>query len=136
STAPIPEEIQTKRDRKAKRENQDGGAAPRPKKRNAAAQTKKLKKQLAGLDMADRMVRELMKAGLHTLAGTAVKTYENLAKELGNYYLPGPQLFIMRLVQQMQLLQANPEGEAAHFQNASTILVQLASTIKKARVYL
>ncbi|MFQ9798428.1 MAG: hypothetical protein ACLR23_05295 [Clostridia bacterium] len=81
--------------------------------------------------MADRMVRELMKAGLHTLAGTAVKTYENLAKELGNYYLPGPQLFIMRLVQQMQLLQANPEGEAAHFQNASTILVQLASTIKK-----
>lgn len=133
STAPIPEEIQTKRDRKAKRENQNEEAGPRPKKSNAAAQTKKLKKQLVGLDMADQMVQELMKAGLHTLSGTAVKTYENLAKELGNYYLPGPQLLILRLVQQMQSLQANPEGEAAYYQNASAILIQLASTIKKAR---
>ena len=50
--------------------------------------TKKLKKQLEGLDLAEKVVRELVEAGLGTLNGTSVKVYQDLAKQLGHYLVP------------------------------------------------
>lgn len=42
------------------------------------------------LDMAQRMIDDLLAAGLSTLAGTSIQSYEKLAKDLGSYYLTGP----------------------------------------------
>ena len=59
-----------------------------------AAQSKRLKKQLEGLDMAEKMAGDLLSAGIGTLGGASAQTYEKLAKDLGNYYLAGPQTFL------------------------------------------
>lgn len=139
-TADIPQDIADKRAKKEAREEKkaEKGKAEEtvPKKVNTAARTKKLKKQLEGLDMAEKMVNELLTAGLNTLAGTAVSTYQNLAKELGNYYLPGPQLLVSRMVMEMEAIQEKPEEAHRHYQNATRLLLQLSSTIQKARSYL
>lgn len=137
-TAEIPQDIADKR---AKKEARAEKAAEKkeesaPKKVNTAARTKKLKKQLEGLDMAEKMVNELLTAGLNTLAGTAVSTYQSLAKELGNYYLPGPQLLVSRMVMEMEAIQDKPEEASRHYRNATRLLLQLSSTIQKARAYL
>ena len=66
---------------------------PKP---NTAAQKKKLAKQLEGLDMAERMVDDLLTSGLGALAGASAKTYDKLAKDLGSCYLTGPQTAFTR----------------------------------------
>lgn len=136
----IPADIVSKREKKEAREEKkeekgkDSGIAKAPKKTSKAARTKKLKKQLEGLDMAERMVRELTEAGLGTLGGTSVKVYQDLAKQLGDYYLPGPQRLVQSLVQEIQKLE---EGKGAcDYKDAVHILVYLRALIRKSRTYL
>lgn len=114
-TCEIPDDILKKRAKKTgKKENAQEGADDRPlteeeieKKKAAAeksaksakaARTKKLKKQLEGLGLAEKLVRDLIKAGLGTMGGAALKTYEQLSKQLGDYYLPGPQRLLNALI--------------------------------------
>ena len=60
-TADIPPDIAEKRAKQAARAaKKDAGEPPKPKKPNAAAQKKKLARQLEGLDMAGRMVEDLL----------------------------------------------------------------------------
>ena len=111
-TCEIPQTILDKRARKEAREEKkeekgrtDGEAkksTKASKPASLAARTKKLKKQLDGLAMAESMVNELLDAGLATLKGSSLKTYQDLAKQLGDYYLPGPERLIRTLILQMQ----------------------------------
>ena len=132
----IPQDILDKRAKKdvraGKKESQ--GDRPRaPKKTNQAARTKKLKKQLEGLDLAEKVVRELVEAGLGTLNGTSVKVYQDLAKQLGDYYLPGPQRLVQSLVLEVSRLKEDGKGD---YKEAVRILVFLRALIKKSRAYL
>ena len=103
----IPEDILKKREKKQSRdakaqEKEQGGAAESQstehteKKKAAsaragkAARARKIKKQLEGLALTARLLRELLRAGLGTMGGTALDTYRQLSKQLGDYYLPGP----------------------------------------------
>lgn len=136
----IPEDILQKRAKKAAKEET---AAPKPaKKTNKAARTKKLKKQLEGLDLAEQLVRELLENGLGTLSGTSVKKYQDLAKQLGDYYLPGPQRLIQSLALQVQLLNETKgpadagRGQEKDFCDAVHILIYLRALIVKSRAYL
>ena len=73
-------------------------------------------------------------AGLGTLGGTSVKVYQDLAKQLGDYYLPGPQRLVQSLVQEIQKLE---EGKGAcDYKDAVHILVYLRALIRKSRTYL
>ena len=100
----IPEDIQKKREKKLARaekaknnvENNDDSEENQKKKaasvkRAKTAKVKKIRKQLEGLELTKQLVSDLMKAGLGTMGGTTLKTYEQLSKQLGDYYLPGPQ---------------------------------------------
>ena len=132
----IPQDILDKRAKKdvraGKKESQ--GDRPRaPKKTNQAARTKKLKKQLEGLDLAEKVVRELVEAGLGTLNGTSVKVYQDLAKQLGDYYLPGPQRLVQSLVLEVSRLKEDGKGD---YKESVRILVFLRALIKKSRAYL
>lgn len=132
----IPQTILDKRAKKDAREGKKAEAKEKPKtakKTNQAARTKKLKKQLEGLDLAEQVVRELMQAGLGTLTGSSVKIYQDLAKQLGDYYLPGPQRLVQSLVLEIQNLQDNDTG---NYREAVAILVYLRALIKKSRTYL
>ena len=137
--AEIPEDIAGKRAkqaaRAAKKEAADS-APPKPKRTNTAAQKKKLTKQLEGLDMAERMVDDLLSSGLGTLAGSSAQTYDKLAKDLGSCYLTGPQTAFTRIALAVRTVQKDPEKAERAYAEALRILVALRSTIKKSRVFL
>ena len=141
AVAELPQDIADKRAKQAaraakKEEAGEAGTTAQPKKPNAAAQSKKIKKQLEGLDMAQRMIDDLLAAGLSTLAGTSIQSYEKLAKDLGSYYLTGPQLAFSRLALTVKAIQRDPANAARGYAEASRILVTPSSTIKKARAFL
>lgn len=129
----IPDDIINKRTKKQAKIEKSSEPAP-PEKVNKAARNKKIKKQLEGLALTEKVMNELMLAGLGTLKGTSIKTYQNLAKQLGDYYLPGPQLYINRLILEMEAIQA--DADMRHHENAVHILIQLRALIKKATEYL
>ena len=98
--AEVPADIAEKRAKQAARaekKEQAATAPAKPKKPNAAAQTKRINAQLKGLDLAGQMVDDLLAAGVGTLAGANAQTYEKLAKDLGSYYLTGPQAAFARM---------------------------------------
>ncbi len=148
SVCEIPEDIQKKRDRKqagAKKaqgsddvsELSDEEAA---KKKAAAeksaknARIKKIKKQMEGLLLAEKLVSDLMKAGIGTMGGTALKTYEQLSKQLGDYYLPGPQRLLNGLILEIAAFQK--DGKEEHYDAAIDIIEKFWTLIKKSKVYL
>ena len=82
------------------------------------------------------LVDELLTSGIGTLSGTSAQAFEKVAKELGNYYLTGPQNAFTRIALEARKIQQNPEGASEHYAEALRILISLHATIKKARVFL
>lgn len=152
----IPEDIQKKREKKQARaekaqagagaDNSENGAdsglseAEAEKKRAAAAKSarnariKKIKKQMEGLELAEKLLSDLMKAGLGTMGGTALNTYEQLAKQLGDYYLPGPQRLLKGLILEISAFQK--DGKEEHYEAAIDVIEKLWTLIKKSKGYL
>ena len=108
----------------------------KPKKTNSSAQKKKIAKQLEGLDLAQKLVDDLLTSGIGTLAGTSAQSFEKVAKDLGNYYLTGPQNAFTRMALEIRMIQQNPEKAGEHYAQALRILISLHATIKKSRVFL
>lgn len=140
-TAEIPHDIADKRARQAaraakKESTGDDDKSAKPKKPNAAAQKKKLSRQLEGLDMAEKMVDDLLTSGLGTLAGSSAQTFDKLAKDLGSCYLTGPQTTFVRIALAVRRVQTDPSQADAAYAEALRLLVALRSTIKKSRVFL
>lgn len=130
----IPADIIDKRNKQdARREKQ---ASAEPPKVNKAALSKKLKKQLEGLDLAEQCMKDMLNAGLGTLSGNSLKGYSDLAKQLGDYYLPGPQTLIKRILIEIEAIKEEPDQSTSHYRNAVQYLVQLQAVIKKARDFL
>lgn len=137
----IPDDILKKREKKQKSSGADkessGGTDTKKtasSKTSKAARTKKLKKQLEGLDLTTKLIQDLMKAGLGTMGGTALKTYEQLSKQLGDYYLPGPQRLLNGLIIEIAAFQK--DGKEEHYEAAINILEKLWTLIKKSKTYL
>lgn len=129
----IPESILEKRKKKAAGEKEKAKSAP-PKPVSKAARTKKLKKQLEGLDLTEKMIAELLNAGLGTLTGKSIQSYRELAKQLGDYYLPGPQIELRRLT--LEIVRLQEDKDESHYAAALHILTRLQALIQKARAYL
>lgn len=144
-TCEIPEDILKKRAKKAAKAKGDEEASDEQKEATAkkkassaktskAAKTKKIKKQLEGLDLTQKLVQDLIKAGLGTMGGTAIKTYEQLSKQLGDYYLPGPQRLLNGLM--IEVLAFQKDGNEEHYESAIVILEKLWTLVKKSQKYL
>lgn len=139
----IPEDILKKREKKQAKETKaqesasgaDGEAKKKaPSKSTQAARAKKLRKQLEGLSLLERLVQDLIRSGLGTFGGAALGTYRDLVKQLGDYYLPGPQRFLNGLVMEMEEFQK--DNDEAHYDNAIDVLERLWTLVKKSRAYL
>lgn len=150
----IPEDIQKKREKKQARdqkaEEKEAGEATgeldeaamqaaAKKKASAAksaksAKVKKIKKQLEGLELSSRLIQDLMRAGLGTMGGAAIKTYEQLSKQLGDYYLPGPQRLLNGLILEITAFQKDAGEE--HYEEAIRILEKFWTLVKKSEKYL
>lgn len=144
SPCELPETIREKREKKEKKaakaaEAKDnegtGKAAPaKTRKTSQAARIKKMKKQLEGLAVLRKMVDRLLESGLGTLTGQSLKTYRDLAKQFGDYYLPGPQILLNRLIAEGEAYQK--DGDNAHHEEIMQILVRLNALMKKSEMYL
>lgn len=136
-TAEIPQDLADKRAKQAARAvRKETAGPPKPKKTNAAAQTKRITRQLEGLDMAEKMASELLCAGIGSLGGSSSQTFDKLAKDLGNYYLTGPQAAFSRIALTVRAIQKDPGNAPAAYAEALRELVALRSTIKKSRAFL
>lgn len=148
----IPEDIIKKREKKQARDAKANGEdqpqkelteeekqkaqkkAASAAKASKNAKIKKLQKQLEGLDLKEKMIMDLMSAGLGTMAGAALSTYQQLAKQLGDYYLLGPQKLCNRLIIEITAFQK--DGNDAHYDAAIDVLEKLWSLTKKSRQYI
>lgn len=135
TTCEIPEDIISKRKKIAKKK--ENAADPtKAKKVNKSALTKKMQKQLEGLDLAKQFLKEVLQTGIASLSGKGLKTYADLAKQMGDYYLPGPQAMMQQILIDMENVQQYPEKERQYYNEILQGFIQLQSTIKKARVFL
>ncbi len=135
----IPGEILDKRARKEAREakKQSGEKKPASEKSlkaAAAARARKTRKQLEGLELLQKLTGELVHNGLASMGNVSLKTYRDLAKQLGDYYLPGPLVYLNRLILEMEACQK--DQDPGHYEHGVEILKKLRALEKKADVYL
>lgn len=132
----IPQDILDKRSKKEAREQKKAEKAEKPKKVTAqskAARTKKIKKQLEGLDLLRDLMARITDVGIAATASTPLKENQALAKQLGDYYLPGVQVIFNRFLYAMEKVQREKE---TNYSDAVDELVKLRYIEKRARVYL
>lgn len=144
----IPEDIQRKRGKLAAKsepakapEEMTPEELEKAEKKKAAAEKsarsskkKKLQKQLEGLDLVEKAVKDLISAGLGTMGGASLPTYQNLSKQLGDYYLNGPQRLFNRLM--IEITEFQKDNLEIHYDNAIDAIEKLYSLIKKSREYI
>ena len=112
-TAEIPQDILDKREKiearekkKAEKEIEKEQNPDKPKKTSTAskaAKTKKIKKQIEGLDLLKDVMSQITGSGVAACADKAFdKKYDELAKQLGDYYLPGVQIIFKRFLKYLR----------------------------------
>lgn len=105
AVAEVPADLAAKRAKNEARteKKQTEATAPppaSPKRASTAALAKKLRAQLAGLDLLDTVVRDLTRAGLANFNAKTARAVEDQAKQLGDAYLPGAQVALRALSMQ------------------------------------
>lgn len=145
----VPEDIVRKRDKKKARDNKEEKPESemteeerkKAEKKKASAKksaknarTKKLKSQLEGLSLADKIITNLVMAGLGTIGSASLKTYKDLVKQMGDYYLTGPQKLCNKLL--IEITKFQKDNNEEHYNNAIDVLKELRTLIKKSRQYI
>lgn len=143
----VPEDIARKREKIEKREEKakqaaSDDAAPKSEeelqkeaqKKKASADSaakKKIARQMEGLSLVSDFTNEMLSAGLGTINSGSVSKYQDLAKQLGDYYLNGLQLLLQRFILAVQA-DRSQVGEKELVEK----LVQLDQAAKKCRAWL
>ena len=139
--APVPPDLQAKREKLAVRAEKKAVEADKPKQVNTAALAKKVKAQLAGIDTLERLTHDLVRLGIGNMNAKLASQMARQADQLGDAYLPGARAALYRYLQ----LFADEEGDfvdrpAAQaervFSEALDQLARLHATIKQGRAYL
>ena len=138
----LPDSIREKREKKEKRAAKSGEKRPdgkgaegaKGKKASRGARVKKMKKQLEGISVLKKLMDRLLSFGLGALEGTSLKAYKDLSKQLGDYYLPGPQILLNWLILESEAYQK--DGDPSHQEQVIRILVHMNALIRKAESYL
>lgn len=138
----IPEDILAKREKKEKakakkeKESVEGVEKEKkaPSKTSKTARVKKINKQIEGLDLIKKISSQLLKVGLSTMGTVSLKEYKDIVKQLGDYYLPGPQILFQRLMLKIQ--EYKEDQNTIHYQQALECLKKLRAIEKKGREYL
>ncbi len=138
----LPDSIREKREKKEKRAAKSGEKRPdgkgaegaKGKKASRGARVKKMKKQLEGISVLKKLMDRLLSFGLGALEGTSLKAYKDLSKQLGDYYLPGPQILLNWLILESEAYQK--DGDSSHQEQVIRILVHMNALIRKAESYL
>lgn len=131
----IPADIIEKRNRKAasaeaKAKREESGEVKKP---NKAAAVKKMKKQLEGIELAEKFINEVISRGISSLGGCSTAAYEDLAKQLGDYYLPQPQNIVSEIIINIKKMSSDT---ATVCNEILRLIINLRSVIKKGKAFL
>ena len=137
-TADVPSDLAEKRDKLAARSEKKKEESAKPKTVNKEALAKKIKAQLDGLDLLEKLTLDLTRIGIGNMNAKSAREIEEKAKQLGNAYLPGAQAALHRYT---KLFNDGPDGKAvapgeAIFSEALDQLSRLHSLVKQGRAYL
>jgi hypothetical protein len=90
AVAPVPEDLQEKREKMQARAEKKP-EADKPRQVNLDALAKKIKAQLDGIDVLERLTNDLIQLGIGNMNPKLAREMEEQGKQLGNAYLPGAQ---------------------------------------------
>lgn len=137
STADIPEDILSKREKiekKQEKKTQEKESikekAEKPKKVNTASFVKKINAQLSGIEIAEKILRDIVQTGLSSIDAKVSKTLQAQIKELGNYYIGGIQTAFNNF-----LLELN-DVENEEYTHVIDQINYISALLKKSREYL
>lgn len=129
----VPADIAAKREKRAARAEKAAEPA-KPRKQNSAAAAKKLKVQREGLALAEQFTEDILTRGITAVTPAACEQYKELAKQLGDYYLPEPQSIMYEIIAAASSLSAKPDDAQAGAVTA--LCVRLAASVRKCRAYI
>lgn len=144
TTEPILADILEKRDKIEKREekkkvtrtasddnstSQDaaGISTVSSRKTNKSTLVKKIKAQLEGLELLEKIISSTLQGGLGTINEKSLKILEDQAKQLGNYYIPGAQIALRGLI---NLFRITEDRERAYSKAVEQLTVLYALSKK------
>jgi hypothetical protein len=139
--AAAPADLQAKREKLATRAEKKAVVPDTPKQVNLAALAKKIKAQLAGIDVLETLTHDLVRLGIGNMNAKLAAEMGKQANQLGDAYLPGARAALHRYTQ----LFADAEGKFAEkaigpadriHAEALDQLCRLHAIIKKGRAYL
>jgi hypothetical protein len=139
SPADVPEAIAAKREKAAARVEKKKEEAEKPRQVNTAALAKKIKAQLDGIKLLEKLTLDLVRLGIGNMNAKSAKEVEEQAKQLGNAYLPGAQAALHNYTK----LFYTESGEERSSSQRETIysealdqLGRLHTLVKQGRAYL
>jgi hypothetical protein len=141
-TADVPADLAEKREKLATRVEKKKEEAAKPKVVNKDALAKKIRAQLDGLDLLEKLTLDLTRLGIGNTNAKTAREVEEKAKQLGNAYLPGAQAALHRYTtlfgdRDGAFDPKNPTGRGeAIFSEALDQLSRLHALVKHGRAYL
>lgn len=137
TTFEIPEDILSKREKiekKQEKKTQEKESikekAEKPKKVNTTSFIKKIDTQLAGIEIAKKIIHDIVLSGLSSVDAKFSRTLQNQIKELGNYYIGGIQTAFNNLMIAFE----NIENE--EYTSVVNEINYISALLKKATDYL
>jgi hypothetical protein len=135
----VPEELAIKREKAAARVEKRKTDADKPPKVNMAALAKKIKTQLDGIDLLEKLTQDVVRLGIGNMNAKTAHELEEQAKQLGNAYLPGAQTALRHYTKLFYSEHGDELTSAAReavYSEALDQLGRLHALIIKGRAYL
>ena len=139
TVAEVPEAIASKREKAVARTEKKKADAEKPRTVNKSALAKKIKAQLDGIDLLEKLTLDLLRLGIGNMNAKSAREVEEQAKQLGNAYLPGVEAALHNYTK-LFYNDAGDERSAAQresiFSEALDHLGRMHSLVKQGRAYL
>ncbi len=142
TVAEAPQDVASKREKAEVRAEKKKERESQPRQVDKGALAKKIKAQLAGLDLLETLTHDLVRMGMGNTNAKTARQIEEQAKQLGNAYLPGAQAALHAYTK----LFTNQEGRfdadlpatqrEAIYSEALDQLTRLSAIVKQGREYL
>ena len=139
TAATVPEELAAKREKAAARVEKKAIDETQPRKVNKSALAKKIKAQLEGIDLLERLTQDLVRLGIGNMNAKTARELEEHGKQLGNAYLPGAQTALRNYTRLFYSTDREELGAAQResiYSEALDQLGRLHALIGKGRRYL
>ena len=139
TVADVPEEVAARREKAAARVEKRKVDREKPRQVNKSALAKKIKVQLEGIDLLEKLTQDIVRLGIGNMNAKTAHELEEQALKLGNAYLPGAQTALRHYT---KLFHAEHGGELsaavreAVYSEALDQLGRLYALISKGRAYL